>query len=411
SLGVESVLVTKNYSNMDLFPSILVTLGILTLATAQQPKQNFTSNGKLCVAYGEKPAECGQHGGLSTYFYIWCYTSKQGDSDLCSEDHAHEVRCSNNGVTRHGDCNITSDRYCCSPYGYCGNTTDYCECPKCLNLRDEACKQTNCGKYGDCGWDSSQNKTTCHCQQNYHNDQSTGQCVECLQDNHCTDDKHCKDKYCVDPCLNYCDSHATCNVTNHQPFCICPDGFTLERQNSQNVCKSAESGIYIMIASVVITLVILLIVIVIIIVVVIKRRRSNNRKMQENGRMAADSGHDGGHTQALTVQDINLIPTPAAVQRPVDEDNYEDVTSSCRANLAEDLYLNPKALVQNPYGNVNSNGQATLAQDVYANCAPAGQKATVENIYGNCTPAGQKATVEKLYGNSNFFRDDEIMYE
>ncbi|CAL4218289.1 unnamed protein product, partial [Meganyctiphanes norvegica] len=115
--------------------------------------------------------------------------------------------------------------------------------------------------------------------------------------------------------------------------------------------------------------------------------------------------------QALTVQDIHLIPTPAAVQKPADEDNYEDVTSSCQANLAEDIYLSPVALVQNPYGNVNSNGQATSAQDLNANCTPADQKATVENIYGNCTPAGQEATVENIYGNSNFISDDEIIYE
>ena len=40
-----------------------------------------------------------------------------------------------------GECDPNSDLYCCSPFGYCGNTEAHCECADCIDYRpcyDEA---------------------------------------------------------------------------------------------------------------------------------------------------------------------------------------------------------------------------------------------------------------------------------
>ncbi|CAL4210496.1 unnamed protein product, partial [Meganyctiphanes norvegica] len=104
-------------------------------ASGQQQRPDggryFAVNGKPCVVYNGT-ATCVK--GTTTP--LWCYTDHRfGDWGTCME--LERFRCNSDGVTRHGDCDPASDKYCCSPAGWCGNSNAHCDCgyPKCRNLR------------------------------------------------------------------------------------------------------------------------------------------------------------------------------------------------------------------------------------------------------------------------------------
>ena len=48
----------------------------------------------------------------------------------------------------------------------------------------------------------------------------------CSCSQRCKDNLACVDSKCVDPCTGFCGNGAHCNVTNHEPQCSCPAGFT-----------------------------------------------------------------------------------------------------------------------------------------------------------------------------------------
>ncbi|CAL4087220.1 unnamed protein product, partial [Meganyctiphanes norvegica] len=219
-------------SEMSLTSRILV-LGFLAAASGQQQGGHFTKEGKPCVAYEGTPAVCGHH----RYNLPICYTGySEREWALCSESHASDYRCSSDGVTRDGDCDATSDNYCCSPAGWCGSTVDHCNCDNCKDLRYEACTNKDCGE-GNCYWNNARKISACRCRNNSHKDPSTGRCHECVSHGHCPDNEGCRENICEDPCNSFCNptNNATCNVTNHRPLCSCPSGFTLVGQTD---CES-----------------------------------------------------------------------------------------------------------------------------------------------------------------------------
>ena len=54
-------------------------------------------------------------------------------------------------LTEHGsvmsECDPTSDKPCCSDYGYCGNSPSHCTCSSCVDYRNEYVNIVICGKY------------------------------------------------------------------------------------------------------------------------------------------------------------------------------------------------------------------------------------------------------------------------
>ncbi|CAL4179650.1 unnamed protein product, partial [Meganyctiphanes norvegica] len=136
-------------------------------------------------------------------------------------------RCNSDGVTRHGDCDPASNKYCCSPAGWCGNSAAHCDCgfpyPKCRNLRKEACWGNTCGTNGECYWDDTQKKMSCMCKASYYKDTPSGQCYKCLNNDHCLDNEACRSRACQNVCGSGCAQDAYCSAQNHKMECTCLD--------------------------------------------------------------------------------------------------------------------------------------------------------------------------------------------
>lgn len=49
---------------------------------------------------------------------------------------------------------------------------------------------------------------------------------ECSVSSECAQDKACINLRCVDPCPGTCGNEAHCKVTNHNPICTCPPGYS-----------------------------------------------------------------------------------------------------------------------------------------------------------------------------------------
>ena len=49
---------------------------------------------------------------------------------------------------------------------------------------------------------------------------------ECIVNSDCTRDSSCVRQKCVDPCKGTCGVDASCKVSNHNPVCSCPEGYS-----------------------------------------------------------------------------------------------------------------------------------------------------------------------------------------
>ncbi|CAL4078588.1 unnamed protein product, partial [Meganyctiphanes norvegica] len=136
--------------------------GILTVASGA--KSHFTVDGIPCIT------NCTNAGGQSPQCNI-----SQDTVRNCSANYMNEFRCTSNNVTRHGDCDPSTDLYCCINAGYC-TINALCNCTGCLNLRDKACEQHICGGEGKCYWDNTLKQPSCNCSLYYQLDPSDRKC-------------------------------------------------------------------------------------------------------------------------------------------------------------------------------------------------------------------------------------------
>lgn len=49
---------------------------------------------------------------------------------------------------------------------------------------------------------------------------------ECITTSECALDQICENNKCVSPCPRGCGSNTNCRVINHNPICVCKDGYT-----------------------------------------------------------------------------------------------------------------------------------------------------------------------------------------
>lgn len=85
------------------------------------------------------------------------------------------------------------------------------------------CHPTPCGSNALCT--ERAGAASCKCMPNYFGDPYSGCRPECIQNTDCPTDKSCQNTRCVDPCVGLCAIDAQCHVQQHQPVCVCADGF------------------------------------------------------------------------------------------------------------------------------------------------------------------------------------------
>lgn len=85
------------------------------------------------------------------------------------------------------------------------------------------CSPSPCGPYSICRVQSD--RAVCSCSPGFRGTPPTCR-PECLVSSECSPHLACIGQKCSDPCLNACGLNAHCVVSNHNPICSCPKGFT-----------------------------------------------------------------------------------------------------------------------------------------------------------------------------------------
>lgn len=84
------------------------------------------------------------------------------------------------------------------------------------------CIPSPCGPYSMCK--DNGGTPSCSCLAQYIG--SPPNCrPECITHSECPSNEACMREKCQDPCPGSCGWGAQCNVINHTPICMCPDGY------------------------------------------------------------------------------------------------------------------------------------------------------------------------------------------
>lgn len=85
------------------------------------------------------------------------------------------------------------------------------------------CVPSPCGPNSNCR--DIGGSPSCSCSNNYIG--SPPNCrPECTISSECSSNLACMQEKCKNPCVGACGLQAQCNVINHTPVCVCPDGYT-----------------------------------------------------------------------------------------------------------------------------------------------------------------------------------------
>lgn len=87
----------------------------------------------------------------------------------------------------------------------------------------QPCQPSPCGPYSQCR--EVNEHAVCSCIANYIGAPPACR-PECSVSSECAQDKACVNLRCVDPCPGTCGNEAVCKVTNHNPICSCPAGYS-----------------------------------------------------------------------------------------------------------------------------------------------------------------------------------------
>ena len=85
------------------------------------------------------------------------------------------------------------------------------------------CMPNNCGPYSICR--VVKDRAVCSCAPDYEGTPPSCR-PQCLVSSECLPHEACIEQKCTDPCQNVCGLNAHCLVSNHNPICSCPQGFT-----------------------------------------------------------------------------------------------------------------------------------------------------------------------------------------
>lgn len=112
---------------------------------------------------------------------------------------------------------------CTCPPGYTGDPFLQCrEQPRVIE-NINPCSPSPCGPNSNCRNNNGQ--AVCSCAASYIG--TPPQCrPECVVSSECPADRACINTKCADPCPHTCGIGSVCHVSNHNPICACPSGFT-----------------------------------------------------------------------------------------------------------------------------------------------------------------------------------------
>lgn len=188
-------------------------------------------------------AECNQRGKIfkcvcSKGFYgdplVGCtpqcrLNSECSDSKACINDRCSDP-CVTGACAQNAICKVKNHRPICTcPPNFTGNAYYICnEIPLEEPFIDQGnpCNPSPCGSNSKC-LISQNGVAACSCLD--HMIGTPPNCrPECISSNECDLYKSCSvHQRCVDPCLqNVCGTNAKCVVTNHNPICSCPSGYS-----------------------------------------------------------------------------------------------------------------------------------------------------------------------------------------
>lgn len=101
----------------------------------------------------------------------------------------------------------------------------------------EPCNPSPCGANAICK--ERNGAGSCSCLPEYFGDPYTGCRPECVSNTDCDKSKACKNQKCVNPCPGVCGINSECRIQNHNPVCLCLEGYTGDPSRS---CRLIEIG-------------------------------------------------------------------------------------------------------------------------------------------------------------------------
>lgn len=113
---------------------------------------------------------------------------------------------------------------CKCPPGLYGNPYEQCAVLQDKPAPSPSCAKLQCGANAECKKQSG--RLTCVCRRGYFGNPFVACRPECVLNSDCPADRACVNSKCVDVCSGVCGINAVCQVVNHGPVCVCPEGFT-----------------------------------------------------------------------------------------------------------------------------------------------------------------------------------------
>lgn len=182
-------------------------------------------------------AVCNERNGAGSCTCLPDYTGDPYDGCrpecVQNSDCPHSKACTNNkckdpcvgACGLNAQCQVFNHQPSCSCLsGYTGNPLTSCYVPPPVpTVPENACEPSPCGPYSNCRVIDFH--AVCSCQPGTIGSPPTCR-PECVISTDCAQNKACINQRCEDPCVGTCGLNARCQVINHNPVCICMNGYT-----------------------------------------------------------------------------------------------------------------------------------------------------------------------------------------
>jgi hypothetical protein len=186
-------------------------------------------------------AECRERNGAGACYCSTGYEGNPYDTNGCRRECENNDGCTSRlaclqykcidpciGICgTYATCDVQNHVPVCScPEGYTGDPFNQCKLKPMdppIRINERPCVPSPCGPNSQCREINGQ--AVCSCSSSYVG--SPPNCKpECVVNSECSQDKSCINQKCSDPCPNTCGILAKCYVKNHNPICVCPQGYT-----------------------------------------------------------------------------------------------------------------------------------------------------------------------------------------
>lgn len=207
----------------------IVLISLLTFSVRPAPLDlcdpSPCGNNALCTVH-DGAARCTCIPPYIGNAYIGCKPECLVNSDCSSDLSCLNQHCRNPclGVCgNNAQCEVINHIPICSCLqGYIGDPFQACKVDI-VGPKENPCSPSLCGPYSVCR--VVNDRAVCSCSPGFYGVPPMCR-PECVVNSECPQHLACIEQKCSDPCPGSCGLNAYCHVSNHNPLCSCPPGYT-----------------------------------------------------------------------------------------------------------------------------------------------------------------------------------------